>query len=103
LELYREGSSLQAHFTYCRSEVLGRLCKEIALGFPQGFFSSDAFFTFGPTDIIRLNESSDGEATVELVSVERGQSRVLTQFKKSEKFGIWQDNCELNTLGQFTM
>ena len=24
----------------------------------------------------------------------RGQSRVLTQFKKSEKFGIWQDNCE---------
>jgi hypothetical protein len=34
---------------------------------------------------------------------ERGQSRVLTQFKKSEKFGVWQDNCELNTLGRFTM
>jgi len=33
----------------------------------------------------------------------RGQSRVLTHFKKSEKFGEWPDNCELNTLGQFTM
>jgi len=27
----------------------------------------------------------------------------LTHFKKSEKFGEWLDNCELNTLGQFTM
>jgi len=28
-----------------------------------------------------------------------GQSRVLSRFKKSEKFGRWQDNCESNTLG----
>jgi len=33
----------------------------------------------------------------------RGQSRVLTHFKNSEKFGVWPDNCESNTLGQFTM
>ena len=33
----------------------------------------------------------------------RGQSRVLTHFKKSEKFGVWPDNCESNTPGQFTM
>ncbi len=37
------------------------------------------------------------------VILERGQSRVLTQFKKNEKFGVWQDNCELNTQGRFTM
>jgi hypothetical protein len=41
--------------------------------------------------------------TVTLPAEERGQSRVLTQFKKSEKFGGWQDNCELNTPGRFTM
>lgn len=69
LRLYRDESSLQAHFTYCRSEFLGRICKEIASGFTEGFFYSDAFFTFGPTDIIRLTESADGERGVELVSL----------------------------------
>ena len=44
------------------------------------------------------------EVTGEMVGTrERGQSRVLTQFKKSEKFGVWQDNCEWNTQGRFTM
>jgi hypothetical protein len=33
----------------------------------------------------------------------RGQSRVLTHFKISEKFGEWPDICESNTLGRFTM
>ncbi len=27
----------------------------------------------------------------------------MTQFKKSEEFGVWKDNCELNTPGRFTI
>jgi len=45
----------------------------------------------------------EGTTGVVMAIQERGQSRVLTQFKKSEKFGVWQDNSELNMLGRFTM
>jgi hypothetical protein len=78
VQVYREGSSLQVHFTYCRSEYLGRLKKEISEGLPTGFFSSDTFFTFGPTDIIKRTESADGAEAVELVNVSMVQFRMST-------------------------
>jgi len=73
---FREDSALIVHYTYCRSDVLGHISREIASEFEHGFFHSDASFTFGPADIIRLAETNDGEIDVELLAISMVQFQI---------------------------
>lgn len=69
LNLFREGSVLQVHYTGAKSRRIQEIAEGLAALVDGWYFWSDASFSFGPVDLVRFNEDDEGQDKVELVDV----------------------------------
>ena len=67
--LFRQGSVLQVYYTYTKSRRIQEISDGIASVVDGWLFWSDASFSFGPVDLVKIDEDDQGQHRVELVDV----------------------------------